>query len=314
MHVCEMKPQAEAVTPAMDVAVGDDYRHPCVQTTVHCTVYTSRCKTIATLTILVCRPMYTSRCKTGQTVQLQMQEYGHTLKRETCVHLKMQTWLQTIAFFVYTYFTVHSVVVHWAFTSTSVMGNTIGTLISHCAKFFRWHILLVAHIVAHIACSSEAAEGGYELADGFPARGRRLSFWQRTDLWIHNAYVNPQMVPLDTSPDSLMFRYFQRLYILPHLCVSEGSHKLSSMCLIKLADKTLPRKCGEKWLTARIGHLLAPLYPSKPQSFQFMASLGISWFSNQWCTRYTHCTCRPCRPIEAQNNFQICFGELLQGR
>ena len=78
------------------------------------------------------------------------------------------------------------------------------------------------------------------------------------------------------------------------ICVSEGSHKLSSMCLIKLADKTLPRKCGEKWLTARIGHLLAPLYPSKPQSFQFMASLGISWFSNQWCTRYTHCTCRPC--------------------
>ena len=218
MHVCEMKPQAEAVTPAMDVAVGDDYRHPCVQTTVHCTVYTSRCKTIATLTILVCRPLYTSRCKTGQTVQLLMQEYGHTLntlKTETCVHLKMQTWVQTIAFFVYTYFTVHSVVVHWAFTSTSVMGNTIGTLISHCAKFFRWHILLVAHI----ACSSEAAEGGYELADGFPARGRRLSFWQRTDLWIHNAYVNPQMVPLDTSPDSLMFRYFQRLYILPHLCV-----------------------------------------------------------------------------------------------
>ena len=202
MHVCEMKPQAEAVTPAMDVAVGDDYRHPCVQTTVHCTVYTSRCKTIVTLTILVCRPLYTSRCKTGQTVQLQMQEYGHTLKRETCVHLKMQTWVQTIAFFVNTYFTVHSVVVHWAFTSTSVMGSTIGTLISHCAKFFRWHILLVAHIVAHIACSSEAAEGGYELADGFPARGRRLSFWQRTDLWIHNAYVNPQMVPLDTSPDS----------------------------------------------------------------------------------------------------------------
>ena len=91
-----------------------------------------------------------------------------------------------------------------------------------------------------------------------------------------------------------MFRYFQRLYILPHLCVSEGSHKLSSMCLIKLADKTLPRKCGEKWLTARIGHLLAPLYPSKPQSFQFMASFEISWFPSRWCTRYTHCTCRPC--------------------
>ena len=41
--------------------------------------------------------------------------------------------------------------------------------------------------------------GGYERSDGFPARGRRLSFWQRTDLWIHNAYVNPQMVPLDTQ-------------------------------------------------------------------------------------------------------------------
>ena len=183
MHVCEMKPQAEAVTPAMDVAVGDDYRHPCVQTTVHLEMQDwPNCTTADARTWA-----HFEHFEDGDLCTPQNANLGPDYCL-LCEH--------------FTVHSVHSVVVHWAFTSTSVMGNTIGTLISHCAKFFRWHILLVAHIVAHIACSSEAAEGGYELADGFPARGRRLSFWQRTDLWIHNAYVNPQMVPLDTSPDS----------------------------------------------------------------------------------------------------------------
>ena len=56
------------------------------------------------------------------------------------LHLKMQTWVQTIAFFTY--------ILHYSvYTSTSVMENTIGTLISitYCAKVFQ---------MAHVACSS----------------------------------------------------------------------------------------------------------------------------------------------------------------
>ena len=49
MQVCrmEMKSEVGAVTPGMDVAVGDDYRHP-----RHPTLYSTRCKPIATLDVL----------------------------------------------------------------------------------------------------------------------------------------------------------------------------------------------------------------------------------------------------------------------
>ena len=58
MQVCrmEMKSEVGAVTPGMDVAVGDDYRHP-----RHPTLYSTRCKSIATLC---------SRCKTIATLDL----------------------------------------------------------------------------------------------------------------------------------------------------------------------------------------------------------------------------------------------------
>ena len=49
MQVCrmEMKSEVGAVTPGMDVAVGDDYRHP-----RHPTLFFTRCKYIATLDVM----------------------------------------------------------------------------------------------------------------------------------------------------------------------------------------------------------------------------------------------------------------------
>ena len=70
-------------------------------------------------------------------------------------------------------------------------------------------ILPMAYIASNSAAAAEEqcrrAGEVMRRADGFPARGRRLSLWQRTDLWIHNAYVNPQMVPLDSFSDVKVF-------------------------------------------------------------------------------------------------------------
>ena len=80
-----------------------------------------------------------------------------------------------------------------------------------CTEFCGVHIKNYRHLRPPTHCPpillfawEQSREGGYEPADGFPTRGRRLSFWQRTDLWIHNAYVNPLMVPLDKT-NSLLF-------------------------------------------------------------------------------------------------------------
>ena len=77
-----------------------------------------------------------------------------------------------------------------------------------CTEFCGMHIknCVPQHIVHLFSClhGSRAEREVMSRADGFPTRGRRLSFWQRTDLWIHNAYVNPLMVPLDKT-NSLLF-------------------------------------------------------------------------------------------------------------
>ena len=142
----------------------------------------------------------------------------------------MHTWVQTIALPAYTQSAQCAHQAAWWGIQSRPSSHT-----ADCAKFFQWHILLPT---VQQQCRLRAGEV-MSRADGFPGRGRRLSFWQRTDLWIHNAYVNPQMVPRDTFSHVNVF--------------SKTVHpSFNVLCLIILADKSL-RKCVEKCLTVRIG-------------------------------------------------------------
>ena len=169
----------------------------------------------------------------GTTIAIPVCSTLYILYKWRCKNISIHCTLQNANLapdycLLHIHFTVHSVV-HWVFTSTSVMGilsaasshivqnSSDGTLcLCQCSRGRLWAgwwissqgpttIFLTEDRSLNTQCICQSTDG---------------ATWYQSRLWCSGIFK-----------DCTSFV----------ICVSEGSHKLSIMCLMNLADKTLKK-------------------------------------------------------------------------